>query len=72
VVSNYNIITVEIYNTDDKLLETAEFPSVPRSGEHIAMLTDDYFKYFHVIKTWYRREEPSLSYVACIEVELDD
>jgi hypothetical protein len=66
------MINVEIYSTDDKLLEAAGFPAVPRKGEHIAMLIDDYFRYFHVIKTWYRREEPSMNYVACIEVKPDD
>lgn len=66
------MINIEIYNTDEKLIEIGNFPAVPRTGEHIAMLTDNYFKYFHVIKAWYRREEPSMRYVACIEVELDD
>lgn len=72
MVGNYKMIIVEIYSADNKLIEAAEFPAVPRNGEHIAMLIDNYFRYFHVVKAWYRREEPSMSYVACIEVKSDD
>lgn len=66
------MIIIELYTDDDKLLETAEFPSVPRDGEHIAILSDDYFKYYSVVKVWYRRDQSSITYVACVQVSLID
>jgi|JI6StandDraft_1071083.scaffolds.fasta_scaffold464870_2 hypothetical protein len=66
------MITVEIFNIDDNIMEISYFPAVPRVGDHIAILKDNYYKYFHVIKIWYRREDPSLNYVACVQVKFDD
>jgi hypothetical protein len=51
---------------------TAEFEFLPRVGEYLSKLTDDYFEYYNVVEVWHRQDTAAERFKACLRVQRDD
>ncbi len=65
------MITVEIYDNDDKMIRMCDLPFMPIVGGYVTIEQDGYFIYYNVVEVWIRIPESGSS-AACMRVQVDD
>jgi len=65
--------SVEVFGTNEATpLFKGDFEFLPRKGEYISKDAGGYFSYYNVMEVWFREEEETGLFRACVRVELDD